>query len=363
MADAPMSPALPDSGTAASDPLAPYAGLDPDAVLDALDAVGLRGDGRLIQLNSYENRVFQVYLEDGRAVVAKFYRPQRWSDAQILEEHAYTAELAAQEIPVAPAWTLSADARWHGGARLRLLAPTLGLWDTPGGAHRFSVSTRLSGRAPELEDDRTLAWIGRYVGRMHAIGARRAFEHRIGLTPVTFGRDARDWLLAQQVVPADALPAWRQTTGDALDAVERAFDQSGPPRTLRLHGDCHLGNVLWAADGPHFVDFDDAVSGPAIQDLWMLLSGDRPTMQRQLRAVLAGYEGFMAFDRRELALIEPLRTLRILHHSAWIARRWSDPAFPIAFPWFDSPAYWAEQTSRLREQLQAMAEPVLGTGA
>ena len=191
-------------------------------------------------------------------------------------------------------------------------------------------------------------------------GAVKPFAFRQALNPQTFGFDNRDWLLARDMIPPDALPAWRQTVDTALAAVQAAFDTDGPPRLLRLHGDCHLGNVLWAADGPHFVDLDDAVMGPATQDLWMLLSGDRAAMTRQLAAVLDGYESFMDFDWRELRLVEPLRTLRIIHHSAWIARRWSDPAFPIAFPWFASPAYWAEQTTRLREQIEAMAQPPLG---
>ncbi len=338
----------------------PYAGLSPDIVLDALDAVGLRGDGRLIQLNSYENRVFQVFLEDGRVVVTKFYRPGRWSDAQILEEHAFATELAASEIPVAAPWPLTIDMASRHADRVTPIGTTLAQIDTPLGAYRFSVGARLAGRAPELEDAGTLEWIGRFIGRIHAIGALKPFEFRVTLSPKTFGTDNRDWLLGQNLIPPDAEPAWRQITQDALDAVAEAFDRNGAPRALRLHGDCHLGNVLWAADGPHFVDLDDAVTGPATQDLWMLLSGDRAAMTRQLAAVLDGYESFMDFDWRELRLIEPLRTLRMIHHSAWIARRWNDPAFPVAFPWFESPAYWAEQTNRLREQIAAMAEPPLG---
>lgn len=336
----------------------PFAGLDPDTVLDALDGVGLRGDGRLLQLNSYENRVFQVFLEDGRVVVPKFYRPGRWSEAQILEEHNFANELAAAEIPVATVWTLARDPLSRHADRVDSLGPTLARLDTIGGAYRFSVSARLAGRAPELEDDATLAWIGRFVGRLHAVGRRESFAHRLTLDVNSLGIANRDWLLAQQVVPPDAEAGWREVTDEALGMIAEAFATSGP-RHVRLHGDCHLGNVLWDADGPHFVDLDDALNGPAIQDLWMLLSGDRAAMTRQLGAVLDGYEGFMDFDRRELRLIEPLRTLRMIHHSAWIARRWIDPAFPVAFPWFDSPKYWAEQITRLRQQVRAMAEPPL----
>jgi Ser/Thr protein kinase RdoA (MazF antagonist) len=195
---------------------------------------------------------------------------------------------------------------------------------------------------------------------MHAVGALKPFEFRERLSVQTFGNNERDWLLAQNLIPPDAETAWQQVTQEALAAAAEAFGRGEAPREIRLHGDCHLGNVLWTGEGPHFVDLDDAVTGPATQDLWMLLSGDRGAMTRQLAAVLDGYEQFMDFDWRELRLVEPLRTLRIIRHSAWIARRWSDPAFPIAFPWFESPKYWAEQTTRLRQQLDAMAEPPLG---
>jgi len=338
----------------------PYAGLSPDIVLDALDAVGLRGDGRLIQLNSYENRVYQVFLEDGRVVVTKFYRPRRWSDAQILEEHAFANELAAREIPLASVWPLTIDATSRHADQIALIGNTLAQLDTPLGPYRFSVSLRLAGRAPELEDSGTLEWLGRFIGRMHAVGALAPFQFRETLSVQTFGANERDWLLAQGLIPPDAEAAWEQVTRQALDAAAEAFDRGEAPRQIRLHGDCHLGNVLWTSEGPHFVDLDDAVTGPATQDLWMLLSGDRSAMTRQLAAVLDGYEQFMDFDARELRLVEPLRTLRIIRHSAWIARRWGDPAFPIAFPWFESPKYWAEQTTRLKQQLDAMAEPSLG---
>lgn len=355
----PASAATSPGATPDPTPEAPYAGLNPDTVLDALDAVGLRADGRLIQLNSYENRVFQVFLEDGRVIVAKFYRPGRWSDEQILEEHAFAAELAAAEIPVAAAWPLELDAGFRLAPRACLRGSTLAQYDSATENYRFSVTQRLAGRAPELEDAHTLEWLGRFIGRMHAVGSTGSFRSRQTLDPQTFGFGPRDWLLDQGIVPPDAAPAWRQMTDAALGAVRTAFESVGTPRALRLHGDCHLGNVLWAADGPHFVDLDDAVTGPAIQDLWMLLSGDRASMTRQLASVVDGYEQFMDFDRRELRLIEPLRTLRIIHHSAWIARRWRDPAFPIAFPWFEGPAYWADQATRLREQVAAMSEPPL----
>ncbi len=337
----------------------PFADLTPEAVLDALDAVGLRGDGRLIQLNSYENRVFQVFLEGGDVVVPKFYRPGRWTDDQILEEHAFSAELAAAEIPVVAPLELTLAAHPRHAVTLAGDPPTL--------AHslgqRYSVSPRRSGRAPELDDPATLEWIGRFIGRMHAVGARRAFAHRGRIDAQTYGIAPRDYLLASGRVPPDALPRWRSAVDTALDQVHNAFASLPDVRTLRLHGDCHPGNILWSDAGPHFVDLDDALTGPAVQDLWMLLSGDRASMTRQLAAVLSGYEDFMEFDWRELRLVEPLRTLRMIHHSAWIARRWNDPAFPVAFPWFDGAAYWLQQATQIGEQIEAMAETPLGTPA
>ncbi len=334
-------------------------------MLDALDAVGLRGDGRLLQLNSYENRVFQVYLEapdaapsqPAEVVVAKFYRPGRWSDAQILEEHAFALELAAAEVPVVPPRVLAAVPDGRLVPRLAGEPPTL----AAAAGHRWSVSDRRAGRSPEPDDDDTLERIGRFIGRLHAVGVRRPFEHRGALDVHSFGRAPRDFLLAGGWLPDEALPGWRRAVDAALGEIERAFDAVSGLRTLRLHGDCHRGNILWSDDGPHFVDLDDAVTGPAVQDLWMLLSGGRAAMTRQLGAVLAGYEDFMEFDARELRLVEPLRTLRLIHHSAWLARRWRDPAFPIAFPWFAGAAYWQQQTTLLGEQLEAMREPPLGS--
>jgi Ser/Thr protein kinase RdoA (MazF antagonist) len=320
---------------------APYADLGPATVLDALESAGLRGDGRLLALNSYENRVYQVWLEDGASVVAKFYRPGRWSDAQILEEHAFVAELAAREIPaVAPLELDGATLRAHAG-------------------FRFAVFARRGGRTPELEDRDTLTWLGRYLGRIHAIGAAGAFRTRPALDPESFGREPRDWLLSHEFVPADLRAAWRSAAELALEGVAHCYARTGDVRRLRLHGDCHAGNVLWTDAGPHFVDFDDARTGPSVQDLWMLLSGERASMERQLGFLLEGYRPFREFDARELHLVEALRTLRLLHYSAWIARRWDDPAFPAAFPWFNTQRYWQDRILELREQIALMAEPPL----
>jgi len=227
------------------------------------------------------------------------------------------------------------------------------------GPWRFAASPRCGGRSPEVEQPEVLEWIGRFLARLHEVGVRQPFEHRLRIDGSANARAALDWLLEHDILPPTASASWRQAAETALDAVDAAFDRHGGPALLRLHGDCHIGNLLWTPEGPHFVDLDDAVTGPAVQDLWMLLGGDRQEMQAQLGALLDGYETMRDFDRRELALIEPLRTLRIIQHSAWIARRWDDPAFPIAFPSFESPAYWDQQAMLLGEQIEAMQGPAL----
>jgi Ser/Thr protein kinase RdoA (MazF antagonist) len=319
----------------------PYSRLTPDVVLDAIESAGLRCDGRQLALNSFENRVYQVGIEDGNPVVAKFYRPGRWSDAQILEEHAFVLELARREIPAVPPLELSARTlHAHGG-------------------FRFALYARRGGRAPELEDRATLEWLGRFLGRIHAVGALRPFAARPAIDIASFGLESRDWLLEHDFIPAELREAWRSVAALALRGAADCYERAGTPRTLRLHGDCHAGNVLWTDDGPHFVDFDDARNGPAVQDLWMLLPGERAAMSASLKHVLEGYERFCAFDRRELHLVEALRTLRLLHFSAWIARRWDDPAFPAAFPWFGTQRYWQDRILELREQVALMQEAPL----
>ena len=327
-------------------PTPPYAHLTPDAVLDALDSVGLGTDGRLLALNSYENRVYQVGREEGPPVVAKFYRPARWSDAAILEEHAFTRELADLEIPVVPPLVLESGATLHEHA-----------------GFRFAVYPRRGGRMPEFDRPETLEWMGRFIGRIHAVGALKPFAHRPVLDIASFGEEPRDFLLGGGWLPADLLPAWKSVIDQALDLARHCFERAGHFATPRLHGDCHAGNVLWTeggeTPGPHFVDFDDSRMGPAVQDLWMLLSGDRGSQVRQLADVLAGYEDFRAFDPRELHLVEALRTLRLMHHAAWLARRWDDPAFPVAFPWFNTQHYWQDRILELREQIALMQEEPL----
>ena len=323
----------------------PYANLTPDTVLNALESCGLRGDGRLIALNSYENRVYQVWLEEpepfGPSVVAKFYRPERWTTAAILEEHAFVAELVEREIPAVPPLTLNG----------RTLHEFEGF--------RFSVTPRLSGRSPELDNNDVLTWMGRFIGRIHAIGELRPFVERPTLDIQTFGVEPREFLLANDFVPVDLLPAWSSVSAMALDGIRAIFDRVGAVKNIRLHGDCHASNVLWNNGGPHFVDFDDCRMGPAVQDLWMMLSGDREAMGQQMRSIVSGYEDFCEFDDNELGLIEALRTLRLLHYSGWIARRWHDPAFPAAFPWFNTQRYWQDRVLELREQISAMQEPAL----
>jgi Ser/Thr protein kinase RdoA (MazF antagonist) len=322
-------------------PLHPFAALGPDVVLDALDAVGLRGDGRLLALNSYENRVYQVGMEEGAPVVVKFYRPERWSDAAILEEHAFVQELAEREIPVVPADTIAGRTLHHFGG------------------FRFAVFPRRGGRAPELDDPDTLEWTGRFIGRIHAVGALVPYAGRPALDLDTFGREPRDYLLAHDFLPPELAATWKSVADQALDGVARCYERAGATPLIRLHGDCHGGNVLWTTDGPHFVDFDDSRMGPAIQDLWMMLSGERADMQRQMGDILAGYEDFCDFDPRQLHLVEALRTLRLVHYSAWLARRWDDPAFPAAFPWFNTQRYWQDRILELREQVALMDEPPL----
>lgn len=320
---------------------APYSELSPEVVLDALEAVGHRCDGRVLALNSYENRVYQIGTEDGEPVVAKFYRPGRWSDAAIREEHAFSAELALQEIPVVAPLLRDGESLFiHAG-------------------FRYAVFPRRGGRWPELGTAADREWVGRYLGRIHGVGRAARFHYRKQLNSAELGRNARDFVLEGGWMPDYLATKYADLTEILLDEVEAQASGWGGARLGRILGDCHRGNILWTDLGPHFVDLDDCLMGPAIQDLWMLLSGNQQNMRSELTDLLKGYEQFLPFDRRELALIEPLRALRMIHYSAWLARRWDDPAFPRAFPWFAEPRYWEEHYRALEDQLTAVMGPRL----
>ena len=331
----------PEAGTVAV--RHPFESLTPDVIVDAVEAAGFLCDGRVLALGSYENRVYQVGVEDADPVVVKFYRPGRWSDEAIAEEHAFALELAAAEIPVvAPL-----------ASRRQSPAGTAPTWLQHSG-FRYAVYPRRGGQWPELGTPEDRQWIGRFLGRIHMVGGRGRFAHRPRLSPEAMGRGSARFLLESGLIPEYIAHRYERVVGQLLDEVEAAFESTGELRNLRIHGDCHRNNVLWTAAGPHFVDLDDCMSGPAVQDLWMLLAGSAEEMRGQLEDILEGYGQFADFDYREVALIEPLRALRMIHYAAWLARRWDDPAFPRAFPWFGEARYWERHAAELEEQLAAL---------
>ena len=319
----------------------PFQTLTPSFIIDAVESQGFFCDCRTSALNSYENRVYQVGIEDGQPLIAKFYRPGRWSDAQIVEEHRFCLELAKHELPVvAPLLNTAGESLFqHDG-------------------FRFALYPRQGGHAPEFDNLDNLLILGRMLGRIHSVGAVRAFMHRPTLDSQSFGH-ASVALLTERFIPDEYRPSYTAVTGQLLAAIDEILAEAGEIRYIRAHGDCHAGNILWRDAAPHFVDFDDARMAPAVQDLWMMLSGDRPRQIAQLDALLEGYREFCDFQPRELRLIEALRALRMLHYSAWLARRWQDPIFPATFPWFNTVRYWGEQILELREQLAALEEPPL----
>lgn len=323
-------------------PAAPaYQSLSPDCILDAVETCGYRCDGRFFALNSYENRVYLVHLEERAPLVAKFYRPERWPDAAILDEHEFALELVEREIPVvAPLTCNGRTLHQHAG-------------------YRFALYPRRPGRSPEFEDPDTLTWLGRFIGRIHAVGALRPFAHRPLLDIESFGYQPSRYVRDNHFVPSDLHATYRSVVDDVLQRVTRCYQRAGRVKNIRLHGDCHAGNILWTGEGPHFVDLDDARMGPAMQDLWMCLSGDRGAMEAQLAAVMTGYREFCDFDPAELVLLEALRTLRMIHYAGWLAQRWDDPAFPANFPFFNTQRYWQDHILALREQAALLDEPPL----
>ena len=306
-------------------------------MLESAEALDLVTDGRLLALNSYENRVWQIGLEDAQPVIAKFYRPERWSDDAILEEHAFSQELADHGLSVvAPLVFDNATLHQHAG-------------------FRYALFPRQGGHAPEPEHEDTLKRIGRAMGRLHAVGQSSAFAQRARISIEGLGHEPRDWLLANQWIPAHLESAFETLTDDLLVHVANAWARAGEFGQIRLHGDCHPGNILWR-DGPHFVDLDDCRTGPAVQDLWMLISGEQEDRTLQWGWLLEGYTTFCEFDPAELHLVEALRALRMIHYQGWLARRWDDPAFPMAFPWFEDERHWENIIGQLREQLSEMQE-------
>jgi len=319
-----------------------YNQLSPNDVLNAIEHLGFLCDGRLLALNSYENRVYRIGLDDGSNVIAKFYRPHRWSDEAILEEHHFTQQLAELEIPVVEPMSVN-------GATLQHTEQ-----------FRFALFVSRGGRAPDLEDYDQLEQMGRFMGRIHQLGRAESFQHRPELTINTFGYEARAYVLENNFIPADLLDAYASLTEQLLIEIAQCYERAGDVSMIRTHGDCHPSNILWTQDGPHIVDFDDSRQAPAIQDLWMFLSGgSRADMTASLDAILTGYTEFSDFDARELHLLEALRTLRLIHYYGWLAKRWDDPAFKIAFPWFDSQRCWEDHILSLREQAAVLHEAPL----
>ncbi|ARN74221.1 serine/threonine protein kinase [Oceanicoccus sagamiensis] len=318
----------------------PYDRLTPELVIDAVESTGRLTDLRIFPLNSYENRVYQVGMDEGDPVIVKFYRPERWTEAQILEEHEFSYELFDAEIPVVPPLK-NEDGKT--------------LLDYDG--YQFSVYQRKGGHAPELDDLDNLLILGRLTGRIHAIGAMKDFQHRPTLDIQSFGENSFQ-LISEHFIPNDLRTAYVSLCEDLLKTIKEQFAQT-TFTNIRVHGDCHSGNILWRGESPHFVDLDDSRMAPAIQDLWMFMSGDRPNQTAQISELVEGYNEFFDFDPRQLHLIEALRTLRIIHYSAWLARRWEDPAFPHNFPWFNTARYWSDHILELREQFALINEPAL----
>ena len=318
-----------------------YATLSPDTIADAIESLGYVCDLRNYALNSYENRVYQVGIEDEEPIIAKFYRPNRWSNDQIFEEHQFCFELQALEVPIV--------------APLKVANQSLFEYQD----FRFALYPRRGGHAPDLDDLDCLYTLGQHIGRIHELGKVKPFAFRPQIDLDTFVTKSRQYILENQFVPKDLLPAYESITTQLIAKLDSMFSNT-PYQTIRLHGDCHPGNILSRPDSLYLVDLDDARNGPAIQDIWMLVSGDENQMRAQLSAILEGYQEFCDFNLRELNLIEPLRTFRLIHYAGWLAKRWHDPAFPLAFPWFNTERYWAEHILELKEQHSALDAAPIG---
>ena len=315
----------------------PFDILQPDFILNAIESIGFECDGRVTALNSYENRVYQIGVEDADPVIAKFYRPQRWSNQQIQEEHDYCFELADAELPVVPPFRNQEN---------------VSLFEF--GEFRFSLYPRKGGRAPELDNMENLFILGRFLGRIHMVGSAKSYQHRPSLNSQLYGHDSVAYL-KHNFIPADLLSNFDSITNELLVCIDEIFDNAGDLTAIRVHGDCHIGNMLWRDELPHFIDFDDSRMAPAVQDIWMLLSGDQREQKIQLSEIIEGYNEFSEFNTNELVLIESLRTLRMLYFSAWLARRWDDPAFPLGFPWFNTRKYWEDYIVSLNEQANLLS--------
>jgi len=318
-----------------------YTELKPETILSAVETLGYETSGRMLALNSYENRVYRCELEEGGAIITKFYRPLRWSNEAIHEEHLFSQQLVEQEIPVIAPISKGGET----------------LFEHQG--FRFSIFPLRGGRWPDLETRDDLNWMGRFIARIHNVGRASLFQHRHDIEIHRMANQSADFLQENDFIPSHLTVAYETLSVDVIKAIQAAFERCGNYQTLRLHGDCHRSNVLWTDGGPHFVDLDDCCNGPAIQDLWMLLSGERQEMTEQMCDLLEGYEEFASLDMSELHLIEALRSLRMMHYAAWLARRWNDAAFPLAFPWFNTDQYWEQHVLELREQLSRMQEPAL----
>jgi Ser/Thr protein kinase RdoA (MazF antagonist) len=321
--------------------LTPYANLNPNLILEAIETLGLRCTGGLLALNSYENRVYQIGIEDDKPMIAKFYRPERWSSDAILEEHLFSQELVDHDIPVVAPWRNKNGETLHEHQ-----------------GYRFALFASHGGRALELEGTEKLEWMGRFVGRLHAVGACKPFQHREQMSVQTQGYSAYHFLLEQQFIPAHLAASYEKITGELLKNIEHAFQPINTEQYIRCHGDLHTGNVLWRDEGPHIVDLDDCIMAPAIQDIWLLLSGNHIQVKRQLVHILRGYQAFHDFDRRELPIIEALRTLRMIKYAGWLAKRWQDPTFPLNFPWFNTVNYWQEHIENLTRQQAHLVDSI-----